>query len=55
MIAADQAQLVTLTVLREDMRVAGAQTVGELSADMRARHEEPIRVTAGTIGGVEMW
>lgn len=54
-IAAGQAQLATLTGLREVMRAAGAQTIGELSLEMRARRREPIRATAGTIGGVEMW
>lgn len=47
--------ITSLTLLREDMRAAGARTVGELSEELRARHREPIRATAGTTGGVEMW
>jgi hypothetical protein len=54
-IAACQAELAALADLREDMRLAGAHTVGDLSADARARHSEPIGATAGALGGVEMW
>jgi len=53
--SASEALIASLALLREDMRAARVQTVGELSAETRARHQEPIRAIAGTIGGVEMW
>ena len=54
-IAAAEAQLATLTALREAMRSAGAATVGDLSAEDRLRHCAPIRAVAGRTGGVELW
>jgi len=53
--AACQIELAALAGLREDMRVAGAHTVGDLSTAARERHSAPIGMTAGATGGVEMW
>jgi len=55
LIAAEQSRLASLTALRDEMRTSRAHTVGDLSEDARARHQEAIQATAGRTGGVEMW
>ena len=55
MLALAESQVATLTALRNEMRLAKAHTIGELPADVRARHRGAISACAGVPGGVELW
>jgi hypothetical protein len=55
MLALAESQVATLTALRNEMRSAKAHTVGELPAEVRARHRGAISACAGVPGGVELW
>jgi hypothetical protein len=55
MVADGQAEIVVLTALQTEMTLSHVPSVAGLSADVRARHREAIRLASGLSEGVELW
>jgi phage I-like protein len=55
MVADGQAEIAVLTALQTEMTSAHVPSVAGLSADVRARHREAIRLASGLNEGVELW